>query len=460
VSRFQDDDVLRLVRAAAQADPARVLDALIEVARAERGFLVAREGRDFVVLTARHMDHEEVRRARDKVSRTVLERALSEGRPVLASDADIAASASLQEQKVRSVCALPLRSCGGVAYLDHRFEAGLFRDLEYLARFADQLDQALRDARELEELRSRDRARFDDLVGASAPMQDLYRVLDRVAASPYPVLVCGESGTGKELVARAIHRRSPRVKGPFVAANCAALPEPLVDAELFGHQKGAFTGADRDRPGLFEQAHGGTLFLDEVACLSREAQESFLRVLETGEVRRVGATKTEKVEVRVVAATNEDLERAEGFRKDLFYRLNVLKLDVPALRERKDDLPLLAEHFLAATARETGRPPRRLSKAALGALLEHRWPGNVRELQNALRRAAALSDAEVLEAADFGFLRERAPGPPGAEAIVSLDDYVKDVLLRWGPRMEIQEIADRLGISRKTLWEKKKKLGL
>jgi len=460
VSRFQDDDVLRLVRAAAQPDPARVLDALIEVARAERGFLVVREGADFAVVSARHMDHEEVRRAREKVSRTVLERALVEGKPMLASDAEIAGSASLQEQKVRSVCALPLRSCRGVAYLDHRFESGLFRDLEYLARFADQLDTALRSARELEDLRSRERTRYGDLVGTSKPMRDLYGALDRVAASPYPVLVYGESGTGKELVARAIHRQGPRSKGPFVPANCAVLPEQLVDSELFGHQKGAFTGADRDRPGLFEQAHGGTLFLDEVACLSREGQESFLRVLETGEVRRLGAARTELVDVRVVAATNDDLERVDGFRKDLFYRLNVLKLDLPPLRERKDDVPLLADHFLAKIAGETGQPPKRLTREALGSLLEHRWPGNVRELENALRRAAALTDAEALDTADLAFLRERAPGPAGAEGVVSLDDYVRDVLTRWGTKMEIQELADRLGISRKTLWEKKKKLGL
>jgi DNA-binding NtrC family response regulator len=290
-------------------------------------------------------------------------------------------------------------------------------------------------------------------------MQELYRVLDRVIPAPYPVLVAGESGTGKELVARAIHRRGPRARAPFVAANCASLPEHLVDSELFGAVRGAFTGADRDRPGLFEQAHGGVLFLDEVATLSPQAQESFLRVLETGEVRRIGGRATEKVDVRVVAATNEDLEIAEGFRRDLYYRLNVLKIDLPPLRDRKEDIPLLAEHFLWRVAEETRQGRKRLSKAAVARLLEHPWPGNVRELVNALRRAASLAESELLEAADFAFLAARGPaGPPGE--ILSLEDYLRDILLRHGPSMDLTELAARLGVSRKTLWEKKKKWGI
>jgi DNA-binding NtrC family response regulator len=442
------DDFLKALRSAAEPEPARVLDALVDVSGAERGFLLLRRGGELDVRCARNMDHEEVARARDKVSRTLLDRAISAGRPVVATDADVSALESLRDQKVRSVCALPLRACGGAVYLDHRHAQELFRDTAFLEDVAAALDQALRGALE--------RHGDGDLVGTSAPMRELRRLLDRVAAAPYPVLVLGESGTGKELVARAVHAKSPRAAGPFVGANCAALPENLLDAELFGHAKGAFTGADRDRAGLFEQAHGGTLFLDEVACLSPRAQDSLLRVLETGELRRVGGTKVERVDVRVVAATHEDLEDESAFRRDLYYRLNVLRLDLPPLRERAEDVPRLAETLLDRVAAETGRR-RRLAPDALAALAAYRWPGNVRELENALRRAAALADGDVLQAADFAFL----PLKQGAEPpILSLDDYMKDVLRRWQGRLSLEDIAERLGLSRKTLWDRKKKWGL
>jgi DNA-binding NtrC family response regulator len=443
------DDFLRALRSAADPDPARVLDALLACSRAERGFLVLRDGDALEVRTARAMDGEDLRRAHEKVSRTLLERALSEGRPVVASDAEMASVESLQEQKVRSVCALPLPACQGAVYLDHRFERGIFSDVAFLGDVAQALDRALRS--------SLDRTGESEMVGRSKAMRELSALLDRVAASPYPALLIGESGTGKELAARAIHRRGPRSRGPFVAANCATLPEQLLDSELFGHVRGAFTGADRDRAGLFEQAHGGTLFLDEIACLTPAAQESFLRVLETREVRRVGGQEPAKVDVRLVAATNEDLESAGHFRRDLFYRLNVLRVDLPPLRERKEDLPVLVEHFLGRIARETSTARKRLAPAALARLAEHRWPGNVRELENALRRAAALTDAAVLDVPDFSFLHER-PEPAGE--IVSLEDHIRETLLRWEGKRDLQEIADRLGVSRKTLWERKKKWGL
>ncbi len=451
------EELVRHLRAAAEPDPARVLDALLECSGAERGFLLLLRGADLSVLAARHMDGEEVARAREKVSRTLLQRALAEGHPVAATDADLSTVQSLQGQKVRSACVVPLPSCRGAVYLDHRHRSDL--DLGLLAGVAGALDAALRSAFELDELRARHGASFGGLVGSSRPMRELFRLLERVAAAPYPVLVCGESGTGKELVAAAIHRRSPRAAAPFVAANCAALPEPLVDSELFGHVKGAFTGADRDRPGLFEQAHGGTLFLDEVACLSPGAQESLLRVLQSGEVRRLGAVKTGTVDVRVIAATNEDLEDSGLFRKDLYYRLNVLRLDLPPLRERREDLPLLADHLLDRVAAETRSPRKRLTKPALGVLVEHAWPGNVRELENALRRAAALSDRDALDVADFAFLKPR-PAEADRPAIVPLEDHIRAALVQWGGTLELQQIADRLGLSRKTLWEKKKKWGL
>ncbi len=446
---MNDEDVIRLMKAAADPDPAAILDSLVQASGAERGFLVFREGTGFAVETSRNMEHGEVQRASEKLSKTLLERALREGRPLSATDADLEGIASLQEQKVLSVCVLPLRSSEGAVVLDSRRRKGLFEDLRRLDLMAAELDRAL------------DRTGRGALVGSSACMREVRRLLDKVAAAPYPVLICGESGTGKELAARAIHRRGPRSRGPFIAANCAALPEQLLDAELFGHAKGAFTGADRDRPGLFEQADGGILFLDEIACLSHGAQESFLRVLETGEVRRVGGTRTERVDVRVLAATNEDLEASESFRRDLFYRLNVLRVDLPPLRDRKEDIPLLTGHFLERAARETGAPRKGISRDALDILLKHDWPGNVRELENAVRRAAALSEAETLSPGDFSFLRDRAHDEqPAGDRILSLDEYIRVTLENWKEKLDLSEIARRLGVSRKTLWEKKKRFGL
>jgi len=435
----KDDEILTLLEAAAEPDPARILDALMQFAQAERGFIVLRDG----ITVARHMDGDEVRRAHEKVSRTLLDRALIEGKPIVATDADLRGIESLQEQKVRSVCVVPLRVTGGAVYLDHRYQRGLFADLTTLDRCASVLDKAL----------ARRPDSVGGLIGTSPSMRALYRALERVADAPYPVLIIGESGTGKELVARMIHRR-----GPFVAANCATLPEMLVDSELFGHVKGAFTGSEKDRAGLFEQAHGGMLFLDEVACLSSAAQESLLRVLENGDVRRIGESKSTTVDVRVVAATNEDLERNDGFRRDLYYRLNVLRLELPALRNRKEDLPQIAEHWLTRIASETKRGRKQLSPGALGALLEHRWPGNVRELVNALRRAVSLSENDVLEASDFAFLIPKAGA--AVSGIASIEDHIRETLARFGDSHELQEIADRLGISGKTLREKKKKWGL
>jgi DNA-binding NtrC family response regulator len=439
---MKDADWLRLLEAAADPDPSKVLEALVSAAGAGRGMLLLRDGGVLRVRCARGEASE------SPGSRTLLDRAVREQRPLRASDADLEGIGSLRGRSVRSVCALPLRLSDGAVYLEHPGAPGLFDDLERLDAVARRLDQALAAARRREGL--------DEICGASAPMQALFRLLERCAASPYPVLVRGESGTGKELVARALHRRSPRASGPFVAANCAVLPETLADSELFGHVRGAFTGADRPHAGLFEQAHGGTLFLDEIACLPATAQEAMLRVLETGEVRRLGGAETLKVDVRIVAATHEDLEHGGSFRKDLFYRLDVLRLDLPPLRDRKDDLPLLVERILDRVAQETRRPRKTLGKAALAVLLEHDWPGNVRELVNALRRAASLADGDVLAAADFAFLKP-APGEAAAAPLISIDEHIRRALAAWTGKLELQEIADRLGISRKTLWEKKKK---
>lgn len=252
----------------------------------------------------------------------------------------------------------------------------------------------------------------DALVGDTPVMRDLFRAIGRLAQAPVSVLVTGETGTGKELVARALHRESPRAARPFVALNTAAIPAELLESELFGHEAGAFTGAARRHVGRFEQAHGGTLFLDEIGDMPASLQTRLLRVLAEDEFFRVGGRELIRVDVRVIAATHQDLEArvAEGrFRADLLHRLDVVRLRLPPLRDRRDDVPRLAERFLQAAALRLDAPPKRLGRAAVQRLLDHDWPGNVRELQNLCWRLAALAPADRISAQDLdGLLPRRA----------------------------------------------------
>jgi transcriptional regulator with GAF, ATPase, and Fis domain len=237
-------------------------------------------------------------------------------------------------------------------------------------------------------------------------MLEVYRLIEGVAPTSSTVLILGESGTGKELVARAIHQQSPRAKKPFVAVNCGAIPKELVESELFGHVRGAFTGAQTARTGLFETADGGTILLDEVGDLPLAAQVKLLRVLQEGEIKRVGADETRTVDVRVLAATNVDLmSRIQGgqFRRDLYYRLHVIAIELPCLRDRGDDMLLLANHYLQKFARSMGREPKRLSADAIRALREYEWPGNVRELEHAIEHAMVLAQRDVISASDLPF---------------------------------------------------------
>ena len=313
---------------------------------------------------------------------------------------------------------------------------------------------------------------FDRIIGRAPALREALARAAKVAATETTVLLTGESGTGKELVARAIHHASPRADGPFVALNCAALPETLVESELFGHERGAFTGADRQKPGRFELAAGGTLLLDEIAELSPAVQATLLRVLQEHEFQRVGGTVTLRTDVRLLIATNRDLAQAVAagsFREDLFYRLNVFSVHLPPLRERSDDILLLANHFVRELGTRIGRGEPGLSRDARALLLSHRWPGNIRELANAVERALIVSEGGLLTADHFGIVpQERSPeagavGPAADPATpVSLAVMEKRALLAALERAKGNKAhaAAALGITRTQLYTRLRRFGL
>lgn len=304
----------------------------------------------------------------------------------------------------------------------------------------------------------KDRFSITGMVGQGKAMREVHSLVERVAPSDVPVLILGETGTGKGLVARAIHGQSPRASAPFVAVNCAALPESLLESELFGHVKGAFTGATSDRPGLFSEAHGGTLLLDEVGELPLSLQAKLLHVLESGSIRPVGASRDRLVDVRVLAATHRDLRemtRQRVFREDLLYRLDVVTLEIPPLRQRREDLPELVEHFLGVSReKHPSSPVERLSPAAMAVLMEHHWPGNVRELAHLIQRLVVLGVSQEVGPGDLPpTIRTEGKLPwTFFEEILPIRDlqrrYASWALEQLGSKTRA---ADRLGIDLKTL---------
>jgi len=310
--------------------------------------------------------------------------------------------------------------------------------------------------------------KLENIVGRSPQMLQLYKTVARVAESRSTVLIVGESGTGKELVARAIHFNSPRASMAFVAVDCASLAETLLESELFGHVRGAFTGAISSKKGLFEEADGGTCFLDEVGNIGLSMQTKLLRVLQEHEIKRVGGRETIKIDVRIVAATNKNLEELVGegkFRQDLFYRLNVVSIQLPPLRERAEDIPLLAEHFLRKYAAENNKPVSRISTEAMDVLIRYPWPGNVRELENVIERAVTLSHATIILTED---LPRRVREEPSRADLSSLPSriplseleklYIQKVLEETGGNK--RKAADILGIDRRTLYRMAARYGI
>jgi two-component system response regulator HupR/HoxA len=377
-----------------------------------------------------------------------------------------------------------------VVQAEDAFEAIQRVDAREVPRLADLMDTTVQEidayhaAVALREKRISDlqdelvgRYRFADIIGKSEPMRRLYGLLDKLVASDVTVLVHGENGTGKELIARALHFNGPREQKQFVAQNCSALNDQLLESELFGHVKGSFTGASRDKPGLFKVADGGTFFLDEVADMSPAMQVKLLRVLQEGTFVPVGGTKPEKVDVRIIAASNKDLREAvlrREFREDLFYRLHVVALEVPALRERLEDLPVLVDHFLDGVAQRTGSPRKRLHPELMAAFYEWNWPGNVRELENEIERLCVLAgDAELVPpelraqrpgkapgtAAHLAALVQKGLGSDLATAVGALEKEIIETGLRE-MRGNRSKLAERLGVSRTTLIKKIREYGI
>lgn len=325
------------------------------------------------------------------------------------------------------------------------------------------------------------------IIGSCQPMQELFRRIAKVARTNATVLIQGESGTGKELASRAIHAQSDRADAPMICVNCAAIPESLIESELFGHEKGAFTGATSNRNGLIEAANGGTLFLDEIGELPLEAQARLLRFLQEGEIRRVGSVQSQKVDVRLIAATHRNLKQLakQGeFREDLYYRLYVMELRIPPLRERGEDIVEIAQQLLQRACKRLASPELAFSPSALNVMGRYNWPGNVRELENAIERAVILADhAQItpdllgldLEPDSLAVMEQKYAGQTvssadahndaeeeghTAQAGLSLDDYFQRFVLENQEQMSETELAKKLGVSRKCLWERRQKLGI
>ena len=496
-----------------------IIESAIDLTDAERGFVIVGRGDRLDFEAARNFERDAVANPQIEVSRSIARSVLERGEPVLSlnalDDQRFEAIQSVSELALRSVLCHPIRGQDGVVgvlYLDNRLQKGVFteEDLHLVEAVAGQAAIAIRNARQVIELKAareevealnrellrkvetqgaelaeaRERLRkketepalrhpYDEIIGRCPAMVEMLRLLDRIIDTDAPILIQGESGTGKELIARALHHHGPRKSGPFVSENVAALPETLLESELFGYRKGAFTGADRDKKGLFEIAHQGTLFLDELGNMSIEMQKKLLRVLQEKEIRPVGARDVVKVDVRILSASNTDLAGLveEGrFREDLYYRLKVFTVEVPPLRRRKEDLPALLHHFLRLYSGKTGTAVREVDADVLPLLQAYDWPGNVREFENEVRKMIAMSDRRITrdvvsESIRRGRPAAPAPGDPASQ-VRNLNELVDDV-----ERSEIRKAleaaggnktraATLLGVSRFTLQRKLEKFGM
>ncbi|TNF28853.1 MAG: tetratricopeptide repeat protein, partial [Deltaproteobacteria bacterium] len=513
-------------RLATEHNPTRLLeyimDSAIQLTDAERGFLLLDEDshgdEDLAVHVARNLDQENIRNKQLKISHGIARRVVESGMPAITIDAmedeRYRDQLSVHDLRLRSILCLPMIGRGrvlGAIYLDNRFRSSAFSeaDLPFMEAFADLAAIALDNARlidaqeraqkalekaraEVEALNKRlegeleartqeladthrvvirqqrelvARHQYDNIIGQAPSVRRLFAMMDRLLDNDVPVLIEGESGTGKELVARAIHFNGARQSRPFVAVNCGAIPPSLLESELFGHVRGAFTNATSDKKGLFEAAHTGTLLLDEIGELPLEMQVKLLRVLQSGEVKKVGSTREIKVDVRILAATNRKLDeevRAQRFREDLYYRLSVVPIQIPPLRARKEDIPLLVQHFLEQNRAAGLGNVAGISKPALALLQRYSWPGNIRQLEMVLKNASVFAEGQTLEPRDFesfpDIIGHESASPAQAAALLgkTLAEIEREAIiaaLRENQGNK-KRSAEQLGIDRRTLYNK------
>ena len=455
----------------------RVLEIASTSLNADRGFILLandQKSDGFEVRATHNMTSEQLGDI-VKISTSVVQRVLHTGESVILyeamGDKQFGLARSIVIQKIKSIACVPLRIKKrqiGAIYIDCLTDRGRFRkeNQPFLEAFSNLAAVAIENARFYQALRDenrqlrkeiRDITGFKEMVGQSQAMRDLFEMINRLLDTDATVLIQGESGTGKELVARAIHYNGHRKNKPFMALFCGSLPDALLESELFGHKKGAFTGANVDKPGLFEVADGGTLFLDEVGDLSPALQTALLRVLQEGEIKRVGETTVRKVDVRIISASNkvlDELIEAERFREDLYYRLNTIPLETPPLRDRIEDIPLLAHHFLDKYAKGKRSGIKGYTPEAIDLLQNYHWPGNVRELQNTIERSVIMASGEMINEKDLNLklpvkpvgnkYRKRATDGATLKQVERL--VVEDALER--NEGNVTKTAKELGVSR------------
>jgi len=449
-----------------------LMDSIIEITNADKGFLILVDGEDLDIKVARNLKKENIADAISQLSDSIIAKTIQSRKPVIISDAmhddEFANSQSVMKLKLTSVICAPLLERGkliGLIYVGNDSVVDLFSEdvLRVITVFAAQASLIVANALHLDELKvDRDRLRgrledlrFGEIVGSSTAMQEVFKRIEKVASTDISVLITGETGTGKELIAKELHRRSPRHDKAFVTINCGAIPENLLESELFGHVKGAFTGAVANKAGKFQAADGGTLFLDEIGEMPLNLQVKLLRAIQEKVVVRVGDTRPEKVDIRILAATNRELQKeieAGNFREDLYYRLNVVNIHLPPLRDRGDDVLVVAGYLLSRYAGEYGSSIRGFSPNAAVAIRKYHWPGNIREMENRLKKALVLAEGNVLGPEDLGLSGDDLPTIlPLAQAKERFQrEYINEVLaLNNGNRTKT---ARDLGVDPRTVF--------
>ncbi len=462
------------------------LDTVLSMCGGGRGFIAAVEADgSFSFFAARNFEKQTIPQPEQEISRSVIERALKLRTEVhiQAEDLDnsLLEKTSLLRREGGPLICVPLPIDGlikGVIYLD-RFQSALTHSVFAMVRaFAAQLAGFMKNAQSFANLRAdraelladlKQRYHFDNIIFKSKAMLNILKTTAKVAATDVQVLIMGETGTGKDLIARAVHENSPRCDGPYIEVDCGALPGNLIESELFGHARGAFTGAIEDREGLLEAARGGSLFLDEINNLPRESQTRLLRALQQRKIRRIGETRERPVDFRLIAASSKNLAEmvaAETFRQDLYYRINTVALTLPALRERKEDLVLLLSHFLESFASRYNRPALSPTPQALTALENHDWPGNVRELEHVVERAVILCEGDRLTLSDLPLELSGEDPWEADEAELSLEEYLNKARKYYIAKVLKEcdgkkvDAAKHLGINRSYLFQLIKQLGI